>query len=172
MTSIEFNTKILREENSLTNFAYSLTRNADDALDLLQDTYVKAISYRSKFEENTNLRAWLFTIMRNTFINAYHKNRRGKRVVALVNEHMNYGIFGHISYDPLESKLNAKEIIHEIESLDAEYRLPFSLHYVGYRYEEIAKQMSLPLGTVKSRIFIARKLLMQALNQDSLNQAS
>ncbi|MBL7933204.1 MAG: sigma-70 family RNA polymerase sigma factor [Bacteroidia bacterium] len=172
MTSIEFNTRILREESSLTNFAYSLTRNVDDALDLLQDTYVKAISYRNKFEENTNLRAWLFTIMRNTFINAYHKNKRGKRIVALANDNMNYGVFGHISYEPLESKLGAKQIIQQIESLEIEYRLPFSLHYVGYRYEEIAKQMSLPLGTVKSRIFIARKLLMEALNKDSLVLAS
>lgn len=172
MTSVEFNTRILGEKNSLTNFAFSLTRNLDDALDLLQDTYVKAISYRNKFEENTNLRAWLFTIMKNTFINAYHRNKRGRRIVTLAGDHANHGTPGHISYGSLESKMRAKEIIHEIESLEHEYRLPFALHYVGYKYEEIARQMSLPLGTVKSRIFIARKILAQQLSSDSINQAS
>ena len=68
MTAIEFNTRIMNEKSSLKNFALSLTRNSDDALDLLQDTYVKAITYREKFEDSTNLKAWLFTIMKNTFI--------------------------------------------------------------------------------------------------------
>lgn len=167
MTSLEFNTRILREKNSLTNFAYSLTRNLDDSLDLLQDTYLKAISYRSKFEENTNLRAWLFTIMKNTFINAYHKNKRTRRMSSSSEEQAATSSFSQASHDPLESKLRAKEILREVKSLDKDYRLPFSLHYVGYKYEEIAERMDLPLGTVKSRIFIARKMLMQTLTKDT-----
>ncbi len=167
MTTVEFNTRILREKNSLTSFAYSLTRNIDDALDLLQDTYVKAISYRSKFEENTNLRAWLFTIMKNTFINAYHKNKRVRRMTSSSDEQSVYNTFSHVSHNSLEGKLRAKEILREIASLDKDYRLPFSLHYVGYKYEEIAERMDLPLGTVKSRIFIARKMLMETLTEEA-----
>lgn len=172
MTTVEFNTRILREKNSLTSFAYSLTRNIDDALDLLQDTYVKAISYRSKFEENTNLRAWLFTIMKNTFINAYHKNKRVRRMTSSSDEQAVYNTFSQVGHNSLESKMRAKEILREIASLDEDYRLPFSLHYVGYKYEEIAERMDLPLGTVKSRIFIARKILMQTLTDEATKRSA
>ena len=82
MTAIEFNTRILQEKSSLNHFALSLTRNTDDALDLIQDTYVKAITYRDKFEDSTNLKAWLFTIMKNTFINAYRKNTKTKQLIS------------------------------------------------------------------------------------------
>ena len=81
MTAIEFNTKILNERSSLKSFALSLTRNSEDAVDLIQETYLKAITYRNKFEDSTNLRAWLFTIMKNTFINAYRRNTKSKSFI-------------------------------------------------------------------------------------------
>lgn len=164
MTAIEFNTRIIQERSSLKNFALSLTHNVDDALDLLQDTYVKAITYRSKFEESSNLKAWLFTIMKNTFINSYRRNTKTKQLISKGDDIAMNRAFKQNSYDHSESRLNAKEIIKQIEMLDDEYRVPFTRHYTGYKYEEIAKEMSLPLGTVKSRIFIARKILMNSLN--------
>jgi len=163
MTAIEFNTRIIGEKNSLKNFAISLTHNIDDALDLLQDTYVKALSYRSKFEENTNLRAWLFTIMKNTFINAYRRNVKTKQLISKGDEIAMNRAFKQNTYDHSESRMNAKEIIRHIEQLPEEYKIPFTQHYNGFKYEEIAKQMALPLGTVKSRIFLARKILMEQL---------
>lgn len=165
MTAIEFNTRIIQERSSLKNFALSLTHNVDDALDLLQDTYVKAITYRSKFEESSNLKAWLFTIMKNTFINSYRRNTKTKQLISKGDDIAMNRAFKQNSYEHSESRLNAKEIIKQIEMLDDEYRVPFTRHYTGYKYEEIAKEMSLPLGTVKSRIFIARKILMNSLNQ-------
>jgi RNA polymerase sigma-70 factor (ECF subfamily) len=163
MTAIEFNTRIVGERTPLRNFALSLTHNAEDALDLLQETYLKALSYRSKFEDNTNLRAWLFTIMKNTFINSYRREVKSKQLISKGDENALNRAFSQNSYDHSESRMNAKEIVKKIAALPAEYRIPFARYYNGYRYEEIATQMSLPLGTVKSRIFIARKLLMEQL---------
>lgn len=163
MTTIEFNTRIMNEKSSLKNFALSLTRNSDDALDLLQDTYVKAITYREKFEDSTNLKAWLFTIMKNTFINAYRRNVKTRALIVKGDDIALNRAFKQNSYDHSESRLNAKEIIKHIEKLDDDYKVPFTRYYNGFKYEEIAQEMHLPLGTVKSRIFIARKILMDAL---------
>ena len=163
MTAIEFNTRITQEKTSLKSFALSLTHNIDDALDLLQDTYVKAITYREKFEDSTNLRAWLFTIMKNTFINAYRRNRKTKQLISKGDEIALNRAFKQNSYDHCESRMNAKEIIRQIETLEDQYKVPFTRYYTGYKYEEIAHEMNLPLGTIKSRIFIARKILMESL---------
>ena len=164
MTAIEFNSRLVQEKPSLKNFALSLTHNLDDALDLLQDTYVKAISYRSKFEDSTNLRAWLFTIMKNTFINSYRRNTRTRQLISSGDDVAMSRAFRQNTHNHTESRLQAKEILREIEKLDDEYKVPFTRHYTGYKYEEIAREMDLPLGTVKSRIFIARKILMEALS--------
>ncbi len=163
MTAIEFNTRIIQEKPSLKNFALSLTRNMDDASDLLQDTYVKAITYREKFEDSTNLKAWLFTIMKNTFINAYRRNSKSKSLISKGDEIALNRAFKQNSYDHSESRMNAKEIIKKIEGLEDQYKIPFTRYYNGYKYEEIAHELALPLGTIKSRIFIARKILMDAL---------
>lgn len=165
MTAIEFNTRIIQEKSSLKNFALSLTHNSEDALDLLQETYLKAITYREKFEDSTNLKAWLFTIMKNTFINAYRRNTKTKQLISKGDEIALNRAFKQNSYDHSESRLNAKEIIRHIEALDDQYKVPFTRYYNGYKYEEIASEMQLPLGTIKSRIFIARKILMDALKQ-------
>jgi RNA polymerase sigma factor (sigma-70 family) len=164
MTAIEFNTKILSERPSLKSFALSLTRNSEDAMDLIQETYVKAITYRSKFEDSTNLRAWLFTIMKNTFINAYRRNVKSKSFIVKGDELALQKAFKQNSYDHSESRMNSKEILEKIQALEDQYKVPFTRYYNGYKYEEIAKELSLPLGTVKSRIFIARKILMNELS--------
>ncbi|HOZ88507.1 MAG TPA: RNA polymerase sigma factor [Bacteroidia bacterium] len=169
MTAIEFNSRILKEKNSLKNFALSLTHNLEDASDLLQDTYLKAITYREKFEESTNIKAWLFTIMKNTFINAYRRNVKTKQLISKGDDIAMNRAFKQNSYDHSDSRINAKEIIRHIETLEDQYKVPFTRYYNGYKYEEIASEMSLPLGTIKSRIFIARKLLMRALRHFNPN---
>ncbi len=165
MTAIEFNTRILQERNALKSFAVSLTRNTEDALDLVQETYLKAMTYRSKFEDSTNLKAWLFTIMKNTFINAYRRDTKIKQLISKGDEIALNRAFKQNSYSNSESRLNAKEILKQVESLDDDYKIPFTRYYTGYKYEEIAEELRLPLGTIKSRIFIARKILMDALQQ-------
>lgn len=163
MTAIEFNASILKERSSLKGFALSLTRNSEDALDLMQETYLKAITYRNKFEANSNLRAWLFTIMKNSFINSYRRNRKAKSVMVKGDEQVMQLAFKQNSYDHSESRMHSKEILKEIEKLDNQYKVPFTRYYNGYKYEEIAAELKLPIGTVKSRIFIARRILMEAL---------
>lgn len=168
MTAIEFNTKILGERQSLKNFALSLTHDTDDALDLVQDTFVKAITYRDKFEESTNLKAWLFTIMKNTFINSYRRAVKTNQIMQSNADLAMARAFKDNYNDMTESRIAAKEILKKIEGLDDQYKIPFTKHYNGYKYEEIAKEMQLPLGTIKSRIFLARKILMTAIGK-SLN---
>jgi RNA polymerase sigma factor (sigma-70 family) len=163
MTAIEFNTRILHENAPLKNFALSLTHNLEDALDLLQDTYVKAITYRDKFQDSTNLKAWLFTIMKNTFINSYRRNVKTRQLITKGDDVAMARAFKQNTHNHTESRLNAKEIIKKIDGLEDQYKVPFTRYYNGFKYEEIAREMHLPLGTVKSRIFIARKILMNAL---------
>ncbi|MBC7694218.1 MAG: RNA polymerase sigma factor [Burkholderiales bacterium] len=165
MTAIEFNTRILNEKQSLKNFALSLTRNKEDALDLTQDTYVKAITYREKFEDSTNLKAWLFTIMKNTFINSYRRAVKTRQIIQTNADMAMARAFKNNYQDITESRLAAKDILKKIENLEDQYKIPFTRYYTGYRYDEIAQEMQLPLGTIKSRIFLARKQLMLAINR-------
>lgn len=163
MTAIEFNTRLVKEKSSLKNFALSLTHNSDDASDLMQDTYLKAIRYREKFEDSTNLKAWLFTIMKNTFINTYRRSVKTRELISKGDDVALTRAFKQNSYDHSESRMNAKEIIKHIDALEEQYKVPFIRYYNGFKYEEIAAELNLPLGTIKSRIFIARKILMENL---------
>ena len=163
MSAIEFNTKLTNEKQSLNNFAMSLTHNTDDALDLLQATFVKAITYKDKFEDSTNFRAWLFTIMKNTFINSYRRSVRTKQIMQTNSDVAMARAWKNNYQDFTESRLAAKDIYNKIEKLEDQYKIPFTRYYSGYKYEEIATEMKLPLGTIKSRIFLARKILMSAI---------
>ncbi len=165
MTAVEFNIRLVNEKQSLKNFALSLTHNTDDALDLLQDTYVKAISYRTKFEDSTNLKAWLFTIMKNTFINSYRRAVKTKQLIQTNADMAMMRAWKDNYQDITESRINSKDLLKKIEKLDDQYKIPFTRYYNGYKYEEIAQEMQLPLGTVKSRIFLARKQLMLAVEK-------
>jgi RNA polymerase sigma factor (sigma-70 family) len=167
MTAIEFNTRLVSEKQPLKNFALSLTHNSDDALDLLQDTYLKAITYREKFEDSTNLRAWLFTIMKNTFINSYRRAVKTKQIIQTNADIAMNRAFKNNYQDITESRLAAKDILTKIEKLEDQYKIPFTRYYTGFKYEEIAHEMQLPLGTVKSRIFLARKQLMIAIENST-----
>ena len=103
--------------------------------------------------------------MKNTFINAYRRNTKIKKLVSTGDEVALNRAFKQNSYEQSESRINAKAIIKEINGLTDEYKVPFTRYYNGYKYEEIAHEMNLPLGTVKSRIFLARKVLMKSLEQ-------
>jgi RNA polymerase sigma-70 factor (ECF subfamily) len=163
MTSVDFNYAVLNEKQSLKNFALSLTHDKEDAEDLVQDTYLKAIKYKEKYTDETNLKAWLFTIMKNTFINNYRRLQKSRQIMAENADFAMLKSFSKVSSFDSESALNAKEIINAIDSLDEQYKRPFARYYNGYKYQEIAEEMHLPIGTIKSRIFIARKMLMGKL---------
>jgi RNA polymerase sigma-70 factor (ECF subfamily) len=144
-------------------FAYKLTKSKDEAKDLYQETAYRALRNKGKFQENTNLKAWLCTIMRNIFINNYRRNKKKNTMLDATDNQFFLNTAGPTVVNNANSSLIMKEIQDVIDRLDVGISEPFMLHYYGYKYHEIAEQLELPLGTVKSRIFFARKELKVAL---------
>lgn len=143
------------------NFAYMLTNNRDDAYDLLQDTTLKALDNEEKYTDNTNFKGWVFTIMRNLFINNYRRGVRAATVIDTTDNLYHLNLSQDSGIESPEDSYGASEISQAINEFADEYRIPFSMHVAGYKYSEIAEHMGLPLGTVKSRIFFARKRLQE-----------
>ena len=144
---------------NLLNFAYMLTSNRDDAYDLLQDTTLKALDNEDKYAKNTNFKGWVFTIMRNIFINNYRRAGRAATVVDTTENLYHLNLCQESGIETPEGAYGVNEISAAIDEIADEYRIPFVMHVQGYKYNEIAEHMNLPLGTVKSRIFFARKKL-------------
>jgi RNA polymerase sigma factor (sigma-70 family) len=168
MTAMEFNNALINMEDSLERFALSLTSNREEAKDLLQETYLKALTYRDKFVEFTNLKAWAYTIMKNTFINNYRKAVRENTKVDNTKDlyYLNNAKESQIKRP--ESEYAYKEINKAIDALEDDFRIPFKMHTEGYKYKEIADKLDLKIGTVKSRIFFTRKKLMSTLKDYSV----
>lgn len=163
MKNMDFDRQLTSLHDNLTYFAQSLTQNAEDAKDLVQETYLKALVYRDKFEENTNLKAWTYTIMKNTFINNYRRNVKMNTIVDQTAD-LFFLNSGKSSEDATpDSIYSHKELTEVVNKLEDEHRIPFQMHHEGYKYKEIAKHLNLSIGTVKSRIFFSRKKLMKAL---------
>ena len=148
---------------NLLNFAYMLTSNRDDAYDLLQDTTLKALDNEDKYADNTNFKGWVFTIMRNIFINNYRRAGRAATVIDTTENLYHLNLSQDSGLDTPEGSYTAAEFTSAIAELPAEYSVPFNMHVQGFKYNEIAEKMNLPLGTVKSRIFFARQRLQKAL---------
>lgn len=162
MSTLEFNEALMDIENNLKSFALSFTRNIEDAKDLTQETFLKAIKYKNYYTPQTNFKAWVFTIMRNIFINQYR--RKVKSGTIFDNSKEMYLLTN--SAGPEEgavSQIATKDIEEKIAGLSEEYKLPFEMHYKGFKYKEIADKLGIPIGTVKSRIYIARKKLIDLL---------
>ena len=158
-----FEEKLLTLQGNMLNFAYMLTSNRDDAYDLLQDTTLKVLDNEEKYVENTNFKGWVFTIMRNIFINNYRKVAREATMVDQTEDLYHLNLSQDSGLETPEGGIAVDEITRAINSFSDEYRIPFSMHVSGYKYSEIAEKMGLPLGTVKSRIFFARQRLQDIL---------
>mgnify|MGYP003574876122 FL=1 len=153
MTAIEFNYKLTSMQKHLEYFAKRLTSNESDAQDLLQETYLKALVFREKFVQTTNFKAWLFTIMKNIFINNYRRNVRTRTLIDTTDNLYHLNSSGQtISITP-ESEISRKEIQKTIDELEDDHRIPFEMHTQGFKYKEIAEALDISIGTVKSRIF-------------------
>jgi RNA polymerase sigma-70 factor (ECF subfamily) len=163
MSTIEFNNQVLNFKSALSYFALSLTCNSEDAKDLLQDTLVKAIVYKDKFADTTNLKAWLYTIMKNTFINNYRKSVKVNKIVDNTKDLYFMNIPQNSGVSSPVAQISIKDINYAIDGLGEDLKVPFKLFFEGYKYKEIADQFDLPIGTVKSRIYLARKQLMLEL---------
>ena len=163
MSSKNFESKLVALQANLLNFAYQLTSNRDDAYDLLQDTTLKALDNEDKYVDNVNFKGWVFTIMRNIFINNYRKSARSATVIDQTEDLYHLNLPQESGLDTPDGSIAANEITAAIDSFSDEFRIPFSMHVAGYKYNEIAEHMNLPLGTVKSRIFFARQRLQEML---------
>ncbi len=165
MTQIQFNNALLSLSDKLHYYALSLTSDSEKADDLLQETFLKALTYRDKFTQNTNFKAWIYTIMKNTFINDYRRNVKTKNTFDGSNNDFHLLFSKDKVYPAPDSFYSSKEITKSINALEDEYKVPFTMFLDGYKYKEIAEKLALPLGTVKSRIFFTRKKLEKALNE-------
>ncbi len=164
MSSIEFYGKLELLNILLHSFAYNLTKNTEDAKDLFQETAFRALVNRDKFRPDTNFKAWMFTIMRNIFINNYRKKVKSNTIIDTTDELYYINTNSATVANRAESDIMMKELNGMVDELDSNIRVPFVMHYEGYKYQEIADHLSLPLGTVKSRIFFARKELKEKVN--------
>ena len=158
-TATSIQTRLMDLQSNMLNFAYMLTSNRDDAYDILQDTMLKVLDNADKYTENTNFKGWVFTIMRNIFINNYRRIARSATVIDQTEDLYHLNLSQDSGIDSPEGSYAASEITAAINEFPEKYRVPFSMHVAGYKYEEIAEEMNLPLGTIKSRIFFARKEL-------------
>ena len=165
MTTLEFRSEFDSLENILFSFAMKLTKNREDAKDLMQETAMRAFRHRDKFTMGTNFKSWCSTIMRNTFINQYRK----KKLRRNVNEPIESFLFAVENKNVIpnrgEMNIRMKEYKNVFNEISDIYSIPFLMFYRGYEYKEIADYLEIPIGTVKSRIFLARKKLKGMISE-------
>ena len=163
MRTATFTQNLLSLQTELRNFAFKLTADYEDANDLLQETTLKALDNEAKDTEETNFKGWMYTIMRNLFINNYRKTLRDQTYVDKTDNqfYLNSGV--DVEADSMEGAYDAKEMRRIVNALPKEYRIPFTMYVAGFKYRETAERLQLPLGTVKSRIFFTRQRLQEAL---------
>ncbi len=165
MSTIEFNDLLIRNADFLKGFAFTLTRDNESAKDLIQETLYKALANKEKYNVGTNVKAWMYTIMRNIFINNY---RRRARQNTIFDNTPNEFLLNHAQTsvgNAAEITLTLKDIEAAIYKLPDIFKNPFRMYFEGYKYNEIADALGEPLGTIKSRIHFARKLLKEQLNR-------
>ena len=163
MRTANFAQDLLSVQTELLNFAYKLTADREEANDLLQETSLKALDNEDKYTAETNFKGWIYTIMRNIFINNYRKALRDQTYVDQTDNqfYLNQNI--DIEGDSTEGSYDLKEMRRIVNALPKDYRIPFSMYVSGFKYREIADKLGLPLGTVKSRIYFTRQKLQEEL---------
>lgn len=159
MTTKKVENELLQLQKNMYNFAYSLTLNREDADDLLQDTSLRVLDNQEKFKEDTNFKGWVLTVMKNIFINNYRKIVRNQTIIDQTEELYHLNIPQNSGIPSPDSMCTMDELMDGIDQLPVDLKKPFRMHVDGYKYAEIANDMHLPIGTVKSRIFLARKRL-------------
>jgi RNA polymerase sigma-70 factor (ECF subfamily) len=169
MNALQFQKKLLSIQENMMNFALLLTSNQDDAEDLMQDTTLKVLDNKDKFIENVNFKGWVLTVMRNIFINHYSNYRVNRTQIAIdYRPELEFlRVVDEDTFEMIEHSFQLQEMSHAISHLSSDLRRPLSLFLSGYKYSEIAEKLNIPLGTVKSRIFFARRVLQRELKEHS-----
>src|SRR5882757_10222720 len=165
MSNPEFNTMLISNADFLKPFAINLTRDSETAKDLYQETLYKALANQEKYHAGTNVKAWLFTIMRNIFINDYRRKVKQKTILDSTPNDYLVNLKQATVSNAAESEMRIKEINKAIRQLPEIFKTPFLLYFDGYKYNEIADVLAEPLGTIKSRIHFARKLLREQISR-------
>lgn len=163
MSDAEFTYKFNTLAHYLRSFAYKLTRDTHMAEDLFQDTALRAFNNQDKFVRSTNMKAWLSTIMKNTFINNFRRRQRWNKVIVQTDENYLMENDSKAVWNKGEEKVSGEAVEQLVNGLEEDMKTPFLMMLQGYKYHEIADHMDLPLGTVKSRIFIARRRLKEQI---------
>jgi RNA polymerase sigma factor (sigma-70 family) len=165
MSRIEFNEMLLSNADFLKPFAINLTRDTEAANDLYQETLYKALANHEKYNAGTNIKAWLFTIMRNIFINNYRRKAKQRTIFDNTANDYLINLKQASVGNAAETNIRTKEINQAIRQLPEIFKTPFLLYFEGYKYNEIADVLREPLGTIKSRIHFARKLLKEQISR-------
>ena len=163
MTTFNFSQDLLSMQPELRRFAFKLTSNYEEANDLLQETFLKALDNIEKYVPDTNFKGWMHTIMRNIFINNYRKVVRDQTFIDQTDNSFHLNLPQNSGFESTEGNYDLKEIRKIVAALPKEYRIPFEMFVSGFKYREIAEKMSLPIGTIKSRIFFTRQRLQKEL---------
>ena len=165
MSALDFDQMLINNTDFLKPFAFTLTRDNEAAKDLIQETLFRALANRDKYNVGTNIKAWLYTIMRNIFINNYRRKSKQNTIFDnSPNEFLIDNNQGAVSNEAI-AKLNMKEVQEAIYQLPVIFRNPFLFYFDGFKYHEIADMLQEPLGTIKSRIHFARKLLKSQIQR-------
>jgi RNA polymerase sigma factor (sigma-70 family) len=163
MNTLQFYEQLASLRSTLRGFSYHFTRDKEASLDLVQDTLLKALTYRNNYRADTNLKGWLFTIMRNTYINGYRKAKHERTSIDNTKDLYYLNVKDtNTFHHPVES-LEFKEVWRNVNTVKDELLIPFKMHTSGYKYHEIAENLKVPIGTVKNRIFNARKEIKKKL---------
>ncbi len=162
MTAQDFQMQIVNLSSSINGFALKYTRNKENARDLAQETILRAFLNHEKFRTNTNLKGWLNIMMRNIFINSVRK--KSYQMIHCDSDNYRVMTGEPDEFTPIDQMMEG-QIIEEIESLNEDIKRPFQLHLEGFKYKEIADELEIPIGTVKSRVFQARKKLSNVLTR-------
>ncbi|MEY8720192.1 RNA polymerase sigma factor [Bacteroides stercorirosoris] len=163
MNTYSFRKDLISVQEELLRFAYKLTADKEEANDLLQETSLKALDNEDKYMPDTNFKGWMYTIMRNIFINNYRRIVREQTFVDQTDNLYHLNLPQNSGFASTEGTYDLKEMHRIVNSLPRDYKVPFSMHVSGFKYREIADRLGLPLGTVKSRIFFTRQRLQQEL---------
>lgn len=159
MAILDFNEYLVNNAEFLKPFAITLTRDSEAAKDLFQETLYRALANKEKYNVGTNMKAWLYTIMRNIFINNYRRKTKQNTIFDSTPNEFLINQKQVVISDTAEGNLRIKDIQAAIHNLPEIFRNPFLLYFDGFKYNEIADMLREPLGTIKSRIHFARKLL-------------
>ncbi len=165
MSGIEFNQLLVNNAEFLKPFAITLTRDTETAKDLFQETLYRALANKDKYNVGTNIKAWLYTIMRNIFINNYRRKVKQATILDSTPNEFLINLNQAVVTNAAESTLRIKDIQEAIHHLPEIFRNPFLLYFDGFKYHEIADMLHEPLGTIKSRIHFARKLLKEQVQR-------